>query len=46
MSQLTLEPEALVGKERAIEALLTLLAPPPLPPTKIREKKSNGEKNF
>ena len=45
MSQLTLEPEALVGKERAIEALLTLLAPP-LPPTKIREKKSNGEKNF
>ena len=49
MSQLRLEPEALVGKERAIEALPTLLPPrhpPPLPPTKIREKKSNGEKKF
>lgn len=48
MSQLRLEPEALVGKERAIEALPTLPppSPPPLPPTKIREKKSNAEKKF
>ena len=39
MSQLTLEPEALVGKERAIEALLTLLAPPPPPPYQNKRKK-------
>ena len=39
MSQLRLEPEALVGKEQAIEALPTLLPPSPPPPYQNKRKK-------
>ena len=46
MSQLRLEPEALVGKEQAIEALPTLLPPSPPPYQNKRKKKVMAKKNF